>query len=132
GGQASIALLGLAIILVGLIGVFFGRLIQAAVSRQREFLADASAVQFTRNPAGITGALKKIGGSTFGSRLASAHATESSHLFFANALTMAGAGPWATHPPLLERIRATEPSFDGRFPAVAAGTGVDFGHPTTA
>ncbi len=55
-------LLGLALIVIGWIGVVFGRLIQAAVSRQREFLADASAVQFTRNPAGLAGALKKIGG----------------------------------------------------------------------
>lgn len=125
GGHAGIVLLGVAIMLVGLIGVFFGRLIQAAVSRQREFLADASAVQFTRNPAGITGALKKIGGSAFGSRLASAHATESSHLFFANALVVAGAGPWATHPPLADRIRAIEPSFDGRFPQVVVRAGVD-------
>ncbi|MBE2214883.1 MAG: M48 family metallopeptidase, partial [Opitutaceae bacterium] len=132
GGHAGILLLGLAIMLVGLIGVFFGRLIQAAVSRQREFLADASAVQFTRNPAGITGALKKIGGSAFGSRLGSAHATESSHLFFANALVVAGAGPWATHPPLLARIRAIEPTFDGRFPAVQAGAAVDSEHRTTS
>jgi Zn-dependent protease with chaperone function/uncharacterized tellurite resistance protein B-like protein len=130
GGQAGIALLGLALVLVGLIGVFFGRLIQAAVSRQREFLADAAAVQFTRNPTGITGALKKIGGSAFGSRLASAHATESSHLFFANALVVAGAGPWATHPPLDVRIRAIEPSFDGRFPEVGMSAVVDSDAPS--
>ena len=63
-------LLGLALIVIGWIGVLFGRLIQAAVSRQREFLADASAVQFTRNPAGLAGALKKIGGLGLGSKLA--------------------------------------------------------------
>ena len=61
-GQNPLPLLGLLLLVIGYIGVFFGRLIQAAVSRQREFLADASSVQFTRNPEGITGALKKIGG----------------------------------------------------------------------
>ncbi len=118
GNAAPMLLIGLALIIVGWIGVIFGRLIQAAVSRQREFLADASAVQFTRNPQGIGGALKKIGGLASGSRVANAHATESSHLFFANALASAAAGPWATHPPLVERIRAIEPAFDGKFPAV--------------
>ena len=65
-------LLGLALIVIGAIGVFFGRLIQAALSRQREFLADASSVQFTRNPAGLSGALQKIGGA--GSQIVSPHA----------------------------------------------------------
>jgi Zn-dependent protease with chaperone function len=69
-------------------GVFFGRIIQAAVSRQREFLADASSVQFTRNPGGITGALKKIGGlGESGSLLANAHAGEASHMFFADGVS---------------------------------------------
>ena len=69
-GQNPLPLLGLLLLVIGYIGVFFGRLIQAAVSRQREFLADASSVQFTRNPGGITGALKKIGGlGETGSRL---------------------------------------------------------------
>lgn len=75
-------LLGLVLLAFGWIGVIFGRLIQAAVSRQREFLADASSVQFTRNPAGITGALKKIGGLSYGSKLQAAHADEASHMFF--------------------------------------------------
>ncbi|MBA3850586.1 MAG: peptidase M48, partial [Opitutus sp.] len=69
GGLAVIAAVGLALLLIGYIGYFFGRLIQAAVSRQREFLADASAVQFTRNPGGISGALKKIGGYALGSTM---------------------------------------------------------------
>lgn len=125
GNPAPLLIIGAALVLVGLIGVFFGRLIQAAVSRQREYLADASSVQFTRNPAGITGALKKIGGLAFGSRIGNAHATESSHLFFANALAAAAAGPWATHPPLVERIRAIEPAFDGRFPEVALARASD-------
>src|SRR6266480_2477874 len=115
GRKNPLPLLGLALIIIGWAGVFFGRLIQAAVSRQREVLADASAVQFTRNPSGLAGALKKIGGLTDGSRINSPHAEEASHLFFANGL---GNSFFATHPPLVERIRALDPSFDGRFPRV--------------
>jgi len=115
GRKNPLPLLGLALIIIGWAGVFFGRLIQAAVSRQREVLADASAVQFTRNPSGLAGALKKIGGLTDGSRINSPHAEEASHLFFANGL---GDSLFATHPPLVERIRALDPSFDGRFPRV--------------
>jgi len=115
GRKNPLPLLGLALIITGWAGVFFGRLIQAAVSRQREVLADASAVQFTRNSSGLAGALKKIGGLTYGSRINSPHAEEASHLFFANAL---GDSVFATHPPLVERIRALDPSFDGRFPRV--------------
>jgi len=110
-------LLGLALIIIGWIGVLFGRLIQAAVSRQREFLADASAVQFTRNPLGLAGALKKIGGATEGSELQSHRAEEVSHFFFANGLKSEFFG-FATHPPLEERIKALDPSFDGKFPQV--------------
>jgi Zn-dependent protease with chaperone function len=112
-------LLGLALILVGWIGVLFGRLIQAAVSRQREFLADSSAVQFTRNPAGLSGALKKIGGLAYGSKLESAHAGEASHMFFGNGMGESLFGLLATHPPLASRIRAIEPAWDGKFPRVA-------------
>jgi Zn-dependent protease with chaperone function len=110
-------LLGLALIIIGFVGVLFGRLIQAAVSRQREFLADASAVQFTRNPLGLAGALKKIGGATAGSELQSHRAEEVSHFFFANGLKSEFFG-FATHPPLEERIKALDPSFDGKFPRV--------------
>jgi Zn-dependent protease with chaperone function len=78
-----IVLAGVALMIVGSIGVFFGRLIQAAISRQREYLADASAVQFTRDPEGIAGALKKIGGQQDGARINAPKATEASHLFFA-------------------------------------------------
>jgi len=80
------------------------------VSRQREFLADASAVQFTRNPYGIGGALKKIGGWTGGSRIASSHAEEASHFFFANGLRSSLIGLMATHPPLEERISRIDAS----------------------
>jgi Zn-dependent protease with chaperone function len=121
-GANALPLIGLALMLVGWIGVLFGRLIQAAVSRQREFLADAAAVQFTRNPAGLAGALKKIGGLVYGSKMANAHAAEAGHLFFGSALEGALAGMFATHPPLAHRIRALDPSFDGKFARVKAGT----------
>jgi len=114
GGGGQVALLGLALIVVGYIGVVFGRLIQAAVSRQREYLADAAAVQFTRNPDGLAGALKKIGGA--GSRLTNPHAQEASHLFFATGLRGSVIGLLSTHPPLTERIQRIDPSFDGQFP----------------
>jgi hypothetical protein len=107
------------LLIIGYIGVFFGRLIQAAVSRQREFLADASSVQFTRNPGGITGALKKIGGlGETGSRLSHAHAEELSHMFFGNGVSEPFIGLLETHPPLPERIRVFDPNFDGKFPYV--------------
>ena len=112
-------LLGLALIVIGWIGVLFGRLIQAAVSRQREFLADASSVQFTRNPAGLAGALRKIGGFSFGSKLEAAHADEASHMFFGNGMGESFFHLMDTHPPLAERIRAIDPSFDGSFPPVS-------------
>ena len=115
GRKNPLPLVGLALIVVGWAGVFFGRLIQSAVSRQRELLADAAAVQFTRNPAGLAGALKKIGGLAYGSRIESPHAEEASHLFFANGL---GNSFFSTHPSLTERIRALDPSFDGKFPRV--------------
>ncbi|MDP0495473.1 MAG: M48 family metalloprotease, partial [Verrucomicrobiota bacterium JB024] len=108
-------LTGLALFVVGNIGVFFGRLIQSAVSRQREFLADASAVQFTRNPGGIAGALKRIGGLSYGSRINSPHAEEAAHLFFSSGVRSYLGGPFETHPPLEMRIRALEPGWDGRF-----------------
>ncbi len=109
-------LLGLALIVIGAIGMFFGRLIQAALSRQREFLADASAVQFTRNPAGLSSALQKLGGA--GSKVESAHAGEASHMFFGNGMSKPFLGALATHPPLDERIRAIDPGWDGTFKTV--------------
>jgi Zn-dependent protease with chaperone function len=111
-------LLGLALIVIGAIGMLFGRLIQAALSRQREFLADASSVQFTRNPAGLSGALQKIGGP--GSKLESAHAGEASHMFFGNGMGKPFLGALATHPPLDQRIRAIDPSWDGKFKTSSA------------
>ena len=114
--NSVIALLaiGLALLIIGYVGYFFGRMIQAAVSRQREFLADASAVQFTRNPGGITGALKKIGGYALGGTMVNNHAGEIGHFFIAQAFRSNFGGLWATHPPLDERIRAVDPSWDGK------------------
>ncbi len=109
----AIAGAGIALLIVGYVGYFFGRLIQAAVSRQREFLADASAVQFTRNPSGLTGALKKIGGFALGSNLNSTKSAAIGHFFFSQAFRSNFGGLWATHPPLDERIRAIDPRFDG-------------------
>jgi Zn-dependent protease with chaperone function len=118
-GSGNWFLLGLGLYLVGMGGAFFGWLIQAAVSRQREFLADASAVQFTRNPEGIAGALKKIGGLQAGSRIANPRANEVSHLFLADAfMGQRFTDLLATHPPLAERIRRLDPMFDGTYPEV--------------
>ena len=118
GGGAQIALVGLALVILGYIGVLFGKLIKAAASRQREFLADAAAVQFTRNPEGIAGALKKIGALGSGSRIRHPRAEELSHLYFASGLKSGFAGMFATHPPLEERIRRIDPSFDGSYAGV--------------
>ena len=114
GGLALVLGIGLALMIIGYVGYFFGRMIQAAVSRQREFLADASAVQFTRNPGGITGALKKIGGYALGGTMIGDNTAEIGHFFFAQAFRSNFGGLWATHPPLDERIRAVEPSWDGK------------------
>jgi Zn-dependent protease with chaperone function len=115
GGVVVILVIGLALMVIGYVGYFFGRLIQASLSRQREFLADASAVQFTRNPAGITCALKKIGGYALGSSLLTHKAADISHFFFAQAFASNFGGLWATHPALPVRIRAIDPGFDGKF-----------------
>ncbi len=114
----GLALLGVALYAIGWIGVFFGRLIKSAVSRQREYLADAAAVQFTRNPLGIGGALRKIGGYHDGSRIRHRRAEEASHLFFADGLKSRLMAMTSTHPPLDDRIRRIDPSFDGVFPLV--------------
>src|SRR5690606_30984347 len=101
------------LIVAGSIGSFIGGLIKAAVSRQREFLADASAVQFTRNPDGIAGALKRIGGFSRQGRLEHPNAGMASHMYFAQGVFEGLTGLLATHPPLAERIKALDPSWDG-------------------
>ena len=115
---APVALvIGLGLIIIGAIGVLIARLIKSGVSRQREFLADASAVQFTRQTSGLANALKKIGGYDAGSHIQSADPEEVSHMLFGTGSKLAGM--FATHPPLTERIRALDPSFrDSDYPAV--------------
>ncbi len=121
GGAAGLALAGLAMVVFGSLGVMFGRWIKSAVSRQREYLADAAAVQFTRNPQGLAGALKKIGGYSHGSAIQAANAEEVSHMCFGNVKSGGASflgGMLATHPPLEERIRRIDPSFAGQFAAI--------------
>lgn len=112
----GIVLLALGLVVIGYVGSFFGNLIKAAVSRQREFLADASAVQFTRNPRGIAGALKMIGSHSNHSQISNANADENSHLFFSEAISR-WASIFATHPPLSQRIKRLEPHWNGKFPS---------------
>ncbi|QYJ04538.1 M48 family metallopeptidase [Nocardioides panacisoli] len=109
-GAAAFMIAGLVILVVGSIGVFFARLIKAAISRQREYLADASAVQYTRQTEGLAGALKKIGGLEDGSRLRSGRVEDVSHMLFGEGLDFSSM--FATHPPLVERIRQLEPGFE--------------------
>ncbi len=108
-GGGGIIVFALALFVIGYIGVFFGRLIKAAVSRQREFLADASAVQFTRNPDGIAGALKKIAGFK-SSQIEHPDAESASHMFFGNGVKSFIA-LLATHPPVDERLSRLDPYF---------------------
>lgn len=108
GGAQGIMIFGIALVIIGYVGVFFARLIQAAVSRQREFLADASAVQYTRNPRGIGLALAKIGGLT--GRMKNPHAEEASHMLFADGVSRLGGG-LATHPKIESRIERVMPGF---------------------
>ena len=115
-GASAIFFIGLAVYILGYLGVLLGNIIKAAISRQREFLADASSVQFTRNPAGLAGALKKIGGLDDGSRIRDAHAHEISHMFFGDAFAGSLFNLFATHPPLEARIRLLDPNFDGAYP----------------
>ncbi|HEY5701347.1 MAG TPA: M48 family metallopeptidase [Gammaproteobacteria bacterium] len=110
-GQAAVFSIGLALFLIGYIGLFFGRLIKAAVSRQREFLADASSVQFTRNPDGIAGALWKIQQHTGGSLLVNDNAEETSHMCFGQSMQFSLSGLLATHPPLEVRIERVDRHF---------------------
>ena len=116
---AGIAFVGVGLMAIGFGGSLFGTLIKATANRQREYLADASAVQFTRSTDGICSALKAIGGYSYGSRLLNPNADEISHFFFAN-----GSSTWmqflfATHPPLQQRILRLDPDWDGRYPKVS-------------
>jgi Zn-dependent protease with chaperone function len=114
-GTLYIAVVGVSLYVLGSIGLFFGNAIKGAISRQREYLADAAAVQFTRNPEGLAGALKKIGGLRTGSSLIHPRVSEASHMYFSAGTP----GLWmATHPPLVQRIKRLDPHFMGVYPKV--------------
>lgn len=118
----GLVLVALAIMAIGYIGVFVGRILQAAVSRHRERLADASAVQFTRNPGGLKGALLKIAGVSTGSKLVSPDKEEVAHMLFAPGMSRL----FSTHPPIAERIHELDPSFKRQdLPTLAAAAGRD-------
>jgi len=108
-GAPAVLIIGLGLAVLGGIGVFSARVIKASISRQREFLADASAVQFTRQTDGLASALKKIGGYEEGSHLQAADPEEVSHMLFGTGSRLSGM--FATHPPLTERIQALDPHF---------------------
>jgi len=114
-GAGGLLALAIGLMVIGFAGTFFGGLIKAAVSRQREYLADASAVQFTRNPGGIAGALKRIGGLEFGSKVENPGAPEVSHAFFAQGISGFMQSLSATHPPLAKRILRIDPHCNGKF-----------------
>ncbi len=118
--SVPIVAIGAALMAIGAIGTFFGNWIKASISRQREFLADASAVQFTRNPLGIGGALKRIGGSSAHGELKNHAASEFSHMYFADGVSGFFGSMFATHPPLEERIRRVDPNWDGKWLGSAA------------
>jgi Zn-dependent protease with chaperone function len=111
---------GSLLVTVGSVGVFFSRILKSAICRQREYIADAAAVQFTRNPAALVSALKKIGGLADGSRVRSPRVEEASHLFFGEGRGKKTLAILATHPRLEDRIRCFEPGFDGRFQEITA------------
>lgn len=117
---AIILALGAALMVIGYAGTFFGNVIKSAVSRQREYLADASAVQYTRNPQGIGNALVKIGANSQGSYLEAAQAAEFSHLFFGQGMRLGFTQMMATHPPLIDRIKRVMPGWNGRFEATSS------------
>ena len=128
---AGLFAVGLVLFLIGYVGVFFARLIKAAVSRQREFLADASSVQFTRNPDGIAGALDQIRASGRGALIANRYAEDMSHMYFGQGITVWMSGMFATHPPIEERIARVRPGFhatryrQARVPAAPSESPID-------
>jgi len=115
-GGGPLLFMGMGLMVIGYAGTFFGKLIKAAVSRQREFLADAAAVQFTRNPDGIGGALLRIGASPGGSLMKNPKCAEISHAFFGQGVEVFFESLFATHPPLPARIKRILPGWDGNFP----------------
>jgi Zn-dependent protease with chaperone function len=114
----GMVLAGIVVLLIGSGGILFGKIIQASVSRQREYLADASAVQFTRNPLGLASALRKVAGLAGAQREASSAELEAQHMFFAGSAGFLES-LFSSHPPIGERIRRVDPAFDGHIPDVA-------------
>ena len=116
-GQAVLLIVGIggALAIVGYTGTFFGNWIKSLISKQREYLADASAVQFTRSNEGIANALKKIGGAIPGSALLVASVDEYSHAYFAKGDTGLNFLSFSTHPPLKKRILRIQPGWDGKY-----------------
>jgi Zn-dependent protease with chaperone function len=112
GVMLAMFLVAMCLVIIGAAGALSARIIQSAVSRQREYLADASAVQFTRNPDGIANALRRIGGSA-GGKIRHPRVEEASHMFFSQAKSLSAT--LATHPPLKERIKRVLPGWDGSF-----------------
>ena len=113
----AMVLTGVVVLLIGSGGILFGKIIQAAVSREREYLADASAVQFTRNPLGLASALRKVAGLSGAKREASSAELEAQHMFFAGSAGFLES-LFSSHPPISERIRRVDPAFDGHIPDV--------------
>jgi Zn-dependent protease with chaperone function len=118
-GRGAVLAIGLGLYLIGLLGGLMAGLIKSAISKQKEYLADASAVQFTRNPEGIGDALKIIGGHSAGTFVETARAEEMSHLFFGQVRHRLWSA-FATHPPIEERIERIDPQWDGQFITVTA------------
>ena len=118
-GRGAVLAIGLGLYLIGLLGGLMAGLIKSAISKQKEYLADASAVQFTRNPEGIGDALKIIGGHSAGTFVETARAEEMSHLFFGQVRHRLWSA-FATHPPIEERIERIDPQWDGQFLTVTA------------
>jgi len=115
--SSALSVLGVILLGIGLIGVFFGRMIKAAVSRQREYLADAASVQFTRNPQGMASVLNKIREFQYGSKMQNVFAEDVSHMCFSQAISQQFVKWMATHPPLIERIKCVDNSFLARIKA---------------
>lgn len=117
GGNIIVALylFALGLTIIGWLGTMISEIIKAMISRQREYLADASAVQYTRYPDGIAGALKKIGASAYGSSVSSSAGGDFSHLFFSDGTSNFWDHWFSTHPKLEDRIRRIDPRWDGKF-----------------
>lgn len=128
GAQIGMFAFAFGLIAIGYGGMFFGNLIKAAVSRQREFLADASAVQFTRNPDGIASALDKIATHAYGANMQNPNAKEASHMFFGSTVTGFLSGLFATHPPIDERIKRIAPNWQPKSSHARHTTNTSFAH----